>query len=806
MRFTTCELSAAALAAVLALAGPACTGSRGDPGPAGPAGPAAADGGAAGAINTAARGQNLAASLTAARVTSDGHLQVDYALADAEGAPVAATSDLSNSWVAGVLGTTDAANGSLPAWQSLVMTTAAAPAVPVPTSESKGTVEDLGGGKFRYTFDAALPAGYDKNATYRVGLFSRRPLPGVTPAEASTYDIANAVLDFVPAGGTAAPHDMVSNQACNTCHGIIQAHGGFRRETRLCAVCHTTQLVNAGTTDTADPSQPNVLDFGRMTHRIHMGKALPSVVDAAAKKDTAWSYGIASRFAPTPPGKFVYGGVCPDPAKPGVAGAVVACGVGFPQDIRNCAACHAPQLDPQGNAQYATQANDWQTSVSRRTCQGCHDSSWFANGTPPVHHVVHQQASNPGDASATGLPLADDTSCKGCHPASGSNNRGAMVQGHTAPLLSSELNPITLKIPSAIARATSVAVTVSVANADGTPVTDLSTLDNAAVVVSCPTTPDYSVSHNASSAVVRVQFAGRGSTAPAAGGAPGTYVVTAPLPAGVAGSTPCAAGAEARRVNAALTVQERRLGNLSATASFEEFALNPVAYFNASGTGPAPARRTVVTIEKCNACHGVLSLHGGLRHNPEYCAMCHAPDATDVNGAGGTATTGRPTGAPTGTVDLLAARSIHLKPMIHQIHTGEELQVNSPYIIYGFGSAANALGEVRYPGTRANCAACHQGATYTVDSIPAGAPPTVALQTGASTRNAAGVVTAGGVTETVGPVTSACVSCHDSPSAHAHAKANTLASGGAQLETCSVCHGESSRAAPVGKVHAAYAR
>ena len=44
------------------------------------------------------------------------------------------------------------------------------------------------------------------------------------------------------------------------------------------------------------------------------------------------------------------------------------------------------------------------------------------------------------------------------------------------------------------------------------------------------------------------------------------------------------------------------------------------------------ARRLVVDIAKCDVCHDVLSLHGNNRTDePGVCAVCHNPNATDVN-------------------------------------------------------------------------------------------------------------------------------------------------------------------------------
>lgn len=148
--------------------------------------------------------------------------------------------------------------------------------------------------------------------------------------------------------------------------------------------------------------------------------------------------------------------------------------------------------------------------------------------------------------------------------------------------------------------------------------------------------------------------------------------------------------------------------------------------------------------------------------------MCHNPNASDVSR--------RP-------ADQLPVESIDFKRMIHRIHTGEEL--THDFTIYGFGTppSVNNFNEVRFPGDRRDCETCHAAGTEEL----VGTPPAGWLATATPRdwytpmlHNAA-----------------ACLGCHDTQAAAAHAFLNTAPFG----EACAVCHGPDGEQA-VDKVHA----
>jgi OmcA/MtrC family decaheme c-type cytochrome len=211
---------------------------------------------------------------------------------------------------------------------------------------------------------------------------------------------------------------------------------------------------------------------------------------------------------------------------------------------------------------------------------------------------------------------------------------------------------------------------------------------------------------------------------------------------------------------------------VSAGLAFAITDATPVAY------------REVVDITKCNDCHKQLSLHGSNRTgNPELCATCHNPNATDVNRrvAGSSCET------VTGTLD---DQTIDFKVMVHAIHAGSI----ADYKVCGNSNSGHDFSHVKYPGHLNNCEGCHLPGTYyppdattaiatTFDAVPASNPDR-------STP-------LGDVATT--PATAVCSTCHRSESARTHfqlnggsfdaVKAADSSTPGAPIELCATCHG-----------------
>jgi OmcA/MtrC family decaheme c-type cytochrome len=203
--------------------------------------------------------------------------------------------------------------------------------------------------------------------------------------------------------------------------------------------------------------------------------------------------------------------------------------------------------------------------------------------------------------------------------------------------------------------------------------------------------------------------------------------------------------------------------NPGPTAALREAGYNPYYEFAVTDVSPV-ARRAVVDLTKCNTCHDVLALHGGQRYRVDECLICHNPNETDVSR--------RP-------ADQAPPESVHLKYMIHKIHTGEEN--TNDLTIYGFGGTPHNYNEVLYPGDRRNCEACHVAGSYSLP-LPEGTLPTLTQRDWYTPMQ---------------PAAAACISCHTSIDAAAHAYVNTAPF----AEACAACHGEG-REFDVAKVHA----
>jgi OmcA/MtrC family decaheme c-type cytochrome len=415
--------------------------------------------------------------------------------------------------------------------------------------------------------------------------------------------------------------------------------------------------------------------------------------------------------------------------------------VTFPQDIRNCANCHEGRVA----SAKPTQSDTWYTKPSRAACGSCHDDiNWVT-----------------GENHATGLPQADDGACASCHVPQGDAEWDAGIKtAHTVPDKSKQLPGY----KAAILEVTNVGpgkkptVTFKLTNGDGTIVdpAHIGTSASLSLLLAGPTT-DYGTGQTAPAQPISESAVGASFN-----GSVATYTFTKPIPADATGTW-------------AVAVQSRRTITLNPAprkgpATFTEGVFNPVAYIAVTDGAPV-ARRTLVSLDKCNECHDRLATlfsHGGQRIAIEFCVFCHNPKGDDSSRRPASA------GAP---------ESVSFKRMIHRIHSGENL--TQDYTIYGFGGTPAHFNEVTYPGERRDCLQCHTATSAYNLPLPTGTIPNITQRDYFSPQ---------------GPATAACLGCHDNVDAAAHAYLNTVQSPFFG-EACASCHGDG-KDWDVVKVHA----
>jgi len=404
-------------------------------------------------------------------------------------------------------------------------------------------------------------------------------------------------------------------------------------------------------------------------------------------------------------------------------------GVAFPRPTNECTTCHTGGVT----------SDYYKDRPAAAPCTSCHDDI-----NPSL---VATAAGPPGTGHFQSKGFADGD-CRLCHIAAEQQEFDISVPGaHVVPEQSTQLAGLNIEIAGLTNHAAGETPMVSFKVTDnaGQPLRDLAGLNRLAFAVAGPTT-DYTT-------VLTPTAVGGGASGTLAGpDADGTFTYTLPAPVPAEAIGTWSLGAEARR---SVTLNEAGGG----TRTVNEAAVNPVVTF-------------VV-------CHGEFSkgfsVHGNLRNQTQYCGLCHNPNASDV---------ARRSRDMQAVAAGDAVAPIDFKFMIHRIHTGENL-THKPYLIYGFGVPPTNytvidFSEVLYPGDRRNCDTCHASGTNLLPPYPGTALGTQLGHLDPSTGKEI-------VDGRLGPVTSACTSCHDSDAAAAHAATQTAPNGG---EACAVCHAE----------------
>jgi OmcA/MtrC family decaheme c-type cytochrome len=650
------------------------------------------------------------------------------------------------------------------------------------------------------------------------------PRGGLARERATPSLGTSSTFDFRPSGGLLEARDTVLDENCGRCHGTV-VHHGTRSRVRLCLTCHTWQHSDPDTIDPASMSttattDPNPLELGRLVHRIHRGKRLPTLYQSSSSAVPAPSLNAGNDlplpFSPQNSTTALVGrkfSVVGDQLAEVVFGRVlqrtdnvqppktVVQGVTFPRDLRDCAVCHEGAL----------QAFMVSSAISRRICSGCHPDVWFFDNTAPITDQAH--LAHPGG------PQVDDSQCRGCHvDAAGTSAPklyAPIVEAHVRPALAPRYNEPTIEIVKVenLSRDKQPMVTFrlrdrwgAMAPQPGAPnpawEPDAPTssfvprkLTSLTIRITGPTTPDYAYLSN-----VQIQS---GTATNTSNPNPLTlstttdeyvYTFSSTIPSGATGTW--VLGMEARRyVKVSHYDKTNDVFLWPYTGeTVNETAENPIVYVNTAtgtwtreaGSPGAVPRRTVVDQQKCLRCHGRIEFHGGgARHEVAWCVTCHTPDKADWNYrpklyAGGPVNLGA-------TFDGIEERSTHFKMLIHRIHTGgrtgaASLEAIAPVVVQ-VGSNSYFFDEGRFPNDLRNCTVCHAGKSYLVEAVPADAPPTLANEQPVI-RHTAGTVAHVAGEPSVPPIQAACTGCHATGATFAHVAAKTV--GG--VETCANCH------------------
>ncbi|HET7706989.1 MAG TPA: OmcA/MtrC family decaheme c-type cytochrome [Thermoanaerobaculia bacterium] len=393
-----------------------------------------------------------------------------------------------------------------------------------------------------------------------------------------------------------------------------------------------------------------------------------------------------------------------------------------------------------------------------RNCTTCHEAKsreaeiWYTRPSRAACGSCHddinfETGENHGHVGQQIPGQKDDSQCARCHiPDSGQEFDASIKGAHVIPEKSKQLKGLSSTIVSVTDMVAGKKPTVvfSLKNADGTAV-DGSKLNTFAPILAGRST-SYS-KYFRENAVGKATFdATTGNT---------TYTFTNAIPEDATGSWTLSADIY-RNV-----VLKRQDGQPDLT--IREAAFNPIRTVALSGT--MESRRQVVTMDQCNKCHDRLAMHGGQRLMIQECVICHNPTMDDQSQR--VAAEGKP-------------ESISFQYMIHRIHTGEALK--NDFTVFGFGKSKHTYNEVLFPGDRRDCAKCHVNNSHREGKGDA-------------------VKTERALFSPMGPTTAACLGCHDSNDAQAHAYLNTAMFGTKSQEACGACHDPGSEWS-ADKVHA----
>lgn len=755
----------------------ACQGDDGAAGPAGPSGPtgpigppgpegppvdtsvAIGDGSALTPEEIATLGK-LQATITGVTVSSPP--VVDFTVLDSAGNPALGldASAVRFTFAKLVPGDPDF-NGGLPYWQNYLNRESTAdlpnPALATAiqaTNDRNGSIEELGGGQYRYTFATdvtnvtdPIAVGWEPSLTHRVAMEIRLDRDsGARRAMAPD----NPFLDFVPSGGAGSgvTKNIVDTNNCENCHFEFAEHGGQRKSVEYCVTCHNPGSV--------DPNSGESVDMAYLAHSIHMGsdRAVPYIVDGD-------DFSV----------------------------------VHYPQAQTYCETCHtASATHPDGD--------NWNTAATGKSCGGCHADGLVAQNFDAVtgqaeylfDHVVADVnigqvqdgecvACHLGAIEAAGPPLLVHSRVRGnerARAAAGDNFVFEILAAtNTGP---GQAPVVTFRITDPLGTAYDIfndpeftdgnaSLNLYVQWSTG----DYYGGDENGLVLGARQNDDLSIQavqdlnfrdagypYRMRIDAIRNAITNGGST-----NVDGSYTLTffRALPDAFTGDI-----AVGLAGHPAWEYEDHDL-----VTAFERAAAVSAVFY------PGEPRAAAFDSAQCNACHERLQFHGGNRNgNYEVCLLCHNADTAvcDANP--------QPDGScPDGEL----VEGYHFGRMIHSIHSASETFVGG------------AFSDVRYPQSIANCDTCHKADSYNVARTTARA-----VSTGQG--NDIRVWTDDTATT---PTAAACGVCHTSTAAKGHFESQagqvddlkcTIVGAGCGAvdgssgsglpngqEACAVCHG-----------------
>jgi len=555
-------------------------------------------------------------------------------------------------------------------------------------STSGGVFTDNGDGSYSYQFSFDIT-----NVTDPIGV-SYDPTLKHRVAMQVSDNVDNAFIDFVPDGpDPVLSRDIVSNASCNECHIKLGFHGGDRIAVQYCVACHNPGSIDA--------NSDNSVDFTVMIHKIHRGANLPSV--EAGGEYAIWGFRNS---------KHDYSHV------------------EYPQDIRNCTKCH------DGSDPATPDGDNWMTNPSIDACRSCHDTTSFVTPVPE------------GMTLHTAGPRSPTSDCLPCHAPD------SIVASH--------------RIPSQVAAERFKYNILSIQNTEPGqfPAVTFSVTDptRAGIAYDILSDPEFTAPAGASRLAILIgwesdEFTNRDSDSnpaqpisinPLAEGvaqpnADGSFTVVSPTPIPSDASDSGAVAVEGHPAVESDPEDEPGVFDLRVPVK------SVVQFFPITDT-QGVARRQVVAIEKCNECHGSLSLHGNNRTDEiDICVMCHNPNATDIN---------RRPDNPALTADNRNEETIDFKYMIHAIHAAGFR--DDPIVVYGFGNTEHVFDEVGLPtgmDNLLNCRGCHVNGAF---QLP------LAQEVFATTVDTGDDISDPDDDVNITPVSSACSSCHDDITSTTH--------------------------------------